>query len=161
MSLILDRRSFLVAGTALTLVSPAHGAGTTHDIQMLNRHPENRRITMVFHPIIQVVQPGDTVRFVPTNPGHNSQTIDGMLPVGAQSWRSRLNQEVSVTLTIPGFYGYKCLPHTAMGMVGLIIVEGDGMMDNLAAARAVRHRGRAGKAWDEIWAQAASDGLLG
>ncbi len=35
------------------------------------------------------------------------------------------------------------------------------MMDNLAAAQDVRQRGRAGEAFDEIWAEAAGMGLMG
>jgi hypothetical protein len=46
-------------------------------------------------------------------------------------------------------------------MVGLIVVQGDGMMDNLAAAQDVRQRGRASAAFDEIWAEAAEMGLTG
>ena len=34
----------------------------------------------------------------------------------------KVNQEIAVTLTEPGLYGVKCLPHYAMGMVMLIQV---------------------------------------
>ena len=33
-----------------------------------------------------------------------------------------MNQDVTVKFTAPGLYGYKCLPHFGMGMVGLIQV---------------------------------------
>jgi hypothetical protein len=45
-----------------------------------------------------------------------------------------------VTLTQEGVYGYKCLPHYGLGMVGLIVV-GD-VNVNLTTAQAVKHRGR-------------------
>lgn len=46
------------------------------------------------------------------------------------------------------------------GMVGLIVVEGEGKFDNLEAARAVRQRGRAKSTFEAIWEQAEADGLL-
>jgi pseudoazurin len=47
-----------------------------------------------------------------------------MIPQGATSLRGRINQEFVVTFTTSGLYGYKCLPHLGMGMVGLIQVGG-------------------------------------
>ena len=83
-----------------------------------------------------------------------------MVPDGAEAWKGRVNEEIELSLTVPGFYGYKCLPHFATGMVGLIVVEGEGKLNNLEAARAVRHRGRAAQIFDEIWAEAEAAGLL-
>jgi len=138
-------------GLALGVARPALAA-TTHTVQMLNINPE-KTARMLFLPRILVVQPGDTVVFETTDRGHNSVTYDDMLPAGAEGWNGRINEEIAVTLDQPGFYGYNCMPHKTMGMVGLVIVQGDGMMDNLAAARGVEHRGRASDAWAEIWAE--------
>ena len=44
-------------------------------------------------------------------------------------------------------------------MVGLIVVEGDGMLYNLKAAKGIKHRGKAKKAWKEIWEAADEAGL--
>ncbi|WP_306117708.1 MULTISPECIES: pseudoazurin [unclassified Roseitalea] len=160
MAIMIERRALLIGASALLLTRPALAEATTHEVQMLNVHPDNPRQRMVYDPLIQVVQPGDTVRFVSVNPGHNSESIEGMIPEGAEPWKSRPSQDFEVTLTVPGIYGYKCLPHYATGMVGLIIVEGEGKLDNLEAARSVRQRGRAAQVFDEIWAQAEADGLL-
>lgn len=160
MSMRIGRRTLLAGAAALVATRPAMAQGAVHDVEMLNTHPENRRLRMVFHPRLIVIEPGDMVRFLPTDRGHNSASIDGMLPEGAESWQGRLNQQVDVTLPDPGFYGYQCTPHVSLGMVGLIVVRGDGMHDNLEAARAVRQRGRAAAIWDEIWAEAEADGLL-
>jgi hypothetical protein len=46
-------------------------------------------------------------------------------------------------------------------MVGLIVVQVDGMLDNFEMAQAVRQRGRAQAAWEEIWAEVAELGLTG
>ena len=160
MTMVIGRRTLLAGTAALVVAPPVLAQSTVHDVEMLNTHPEDRRLRMVFHPRTIVVEPGDTVRFLPTDRGHNSASIDGMLPEGVESWQGRLNQQVDVTLTDPGFYGYKCTPHLPLGMVGLIVVRGDGMHGNLEAARSVRHRGRSATIWDEIWAEAEADGLL-
>ncbi|MEM1284683.1 MAG: pseudoazurin [Cohaesibacteraceae bacterium] len=165
MTVYLNRRTFVVASSALVAtglgaVSSAN-AQTTHMVEMLNVSPDNPRLRNVFEPRLLVVQPGDTVSFVSVNPSHNSASADGMIPEGAEPWASQISQGIDVTLTVPGFYGYNCTPHLGLGMVGLIVVEGDGMMDNLEAAQAVRQRGMAARVWDEIWAEATEQGLLG
>lgn len=160
MPLIIDRRAVLLAAATLAISRPSIAEGTTHDIEMLNKHPEDKKKRMVFHPLIQSIEAGDTVRFLPTDKGHNSESIEGMIPDGVEPWKSKINKEISVTLEKPGVYGYLCLPHASLGMVGLIIVKGDGVAHNLEAAKSVKQRGRAKKIWDEIWAQVEADGLV-
>ncbi len=55
---------------------------------------------------------------------------------GAEPFKGKTNEELVVTFTVPGAYGVKCLPHFAMGMVGLIVV-GDAPA-NLEALKAVK-----------------------
>ena len=98
--------------------SPA--AAREWQVRMLNRGDDGT--AMVFAPAFLVVQPGDTVRFLATDRGHNAESIAGMLPAGATAFRGRINEEIVVRFTEPGLYGYKCLPHLGMGMVGLIQV---------------------------------------
>lgn len=158
MTLQINRRNLILAGAALLVARPAF-AQSTLDIEMLNKDPDDKKRRMIFKPLIQVAQPGDTLRFVSASKGHNSQSIDGMLPEGAAPWKSKISKDFDITLTVPGFYGYKCTPHTAMGMVGLIVVQGDGMMNNYEAAKSVKHKSRAQKVWDQIWEQVEADGL--
>ena len=163
-SLLSRRRTLALAGAAAfaPLAAPHRvHAATAHEVQMLNVHPEDRRQRMVFLPRVLAAQPGDTVTFLATERGHNSASLDGMIPEGAEAWDGAINEEISVTLEVPGFYGYQCTPHYSTGMVGLIVVQGDGMMDNFAAAQEVRQRGRAAAAFDEIWAEVAEMGLAG
>lgn len=133
----------LAATVTLPLVAttPA-SAQTTHEVRMLNAHPADRTQRMVFDPPVLRIQPGDTVRFVATDRGHNAQTVDGMLPEGAEAFRGRVNEEFEVTFTAEGTYGYVCQPHQTMGMVGFILV-GD-HSTNFAAVReaAAGMRGR-------------------
>ncbi|QFT78652.1 pseudoazurin [Erythrobacter sp. THAF29] len=134
--------------------------GTVIEVQMLTRDPDGSGL-QVFKPRLITAKVGDTVKFVPTDPTHQSSSIEGMLPEGVRGWEGEINQEVSYVLPKPGVYGYQCVPHYAAGMVGLIIVEGDGMTDNLEAAKAVTHPGLAGRKFGEIFEEAESSGMLG
>jgi len=100
----------LLAGPALAEI---------HEVRMLNRGESG---PMVYEPAYLNIAPGDTVRFLPTQPGHNAATIEGMIPEAAEPFRSKINDMFEVTLTEPGAYGIKCSPHYAMGMVMLIEV---------------------------------------
>ncbi len=122
-------------GLALTFALPANAADV--EIKMLNKGEKG---LMVFEPDLVHVQPGDTVHFVPVNPGHNAETIKGMIPEGAEAFKSKASQEFSVTLDKEGVYGIRCTPHYAMGMVALVVV-GDPV--NLADAEAVKTPGKA------------------
>lgn len=77
---------------------------------------------MVYEPQFLSIAPGDTVVFVSEQPGHNAATINGMIPEGAEPFKSKLGQDFTVKLTEPGLYGIKCSPHYSMGMVMLIEV---------------------------------------
>ena len=155
----LNRRLFLAGTAAIALSGPAF-AKTTHIVEMLNKHPDNKKLRNVFSPNVLKVQAGDTVTFMPTDKGHNSVSIDGMMPDGAAPWKGKNSREVSVTLDVPGVYGYKCQPHYGLGMVGVIIVQGEGMGDNLEAARGVKQRGKAKAAFAGLWDQVEAQGLL-
>jgi pseudoazurin len=111
------------------LAAPAMAAD--YQIQMLNKGEAG---TMVFEPNFLAIQPGDTVTFVPTDRSHNVETIKDMLPEGVEPFKSKVNEEFTVTFDVPGLYGIKCTPHFAMGMVGAIAVGDD--LPNLDAAKA-------------------------
>ena len=162
MPFLIKRRQFLMTATAATAaaLAPRNAvAQETLQVEMLNRHPEERA-NMVFYPEIIVAQPGDTLQFVATDRGHNTVSVDGMLPEGVEEWRGRINEEIELTLDVPGFYGYVCQPHVSMGMAGIIVVEGEGKMDNYEAAKAVTHRPRRlQEKFDALFAQIEEDGL--
>lgn len=89
-----------------------------HVVEMKNMGTDG---PMVFEPAVVKAAVGDTVRFVPTNPGHNSVSSEGLIPAGATAWEGSLSQEVTVTLDAEGVYVYECDPHTMMAMVGVIV----------------------------------------
>ncbi|MEM7270901.1 MAG: pseudoazurin [Pseudomonadota bacterium] len=160
MSLIMNRRTLIVSTAALAFAAPQLARASEVEVQMLNKHPEDKKKRMIFEPLITVVQPGDTVNFVAVDKGHNSEAIKGMVPDGVEIWKGKISKDIAVTFDKPGLYGYKCTPHASIGMVGLVICEGEGKLDNLEAAKGVKQRGKAKKVFREIWAQAEADGLL-
>jgi pseudoazurin len=123
---ILLTAAILLAGTPL--------AAREHVVAMLN---QGKNGAMVFEPGLIKAMPGDTVKFVATNPGHNAQTIPGLLPEGETEQKGAMGKDFVLTLKTPGLYGIKCLPHYSMGMVALVQV-GNGPSPNLEAAKAVK-----------------------
>lgn len=132
---------------ALMLV-PGVAFAADHKVDMLNK---GKAGTMVFEPALIVVAPGDTVTFLPTDKGHNAETIPGMLPDGAEKFKGKLGKEVVVTFDAPGAYGIKCAPHLGMGMIALVVV-GDAP-PNLEAAKAVKLPKKANERFADIFAE--------
>jgi pseudoazurin len=85
------------------------------------------------------VSPGDKVTFMATDKTHNAETIQGMLPAGAQAFAGKMSENLSVAFDKEGVYGIKCKPHYGMGMVALVILGGDSA--NLVEAKSVKHPG--------------------
>ena len=102
----------------------------SYEVQMLNTGSDG---VMVFEPAVLSINPGDSVTFKATNPGHNSETMEGMMPEGAEGWQGGMGQEVTVTFDQDGVYVYQCTPHLMMAMVGVIKV---GSGSNLEAVKA-------------------------
>lgn len=105
---------------------------------------------MVFEPAFVKAAPGDVVRFIPTDKGHNVEAINGMLPEGVEGFKSKFNKEFDLTVEAEGVYGIKCTPHYAMGMVALIQV-GDAV--NLDGAKVVKQKGKAKARMADLIAQ--------
>lgn len=140
----------LAAGLSLAMLSGAHAA--EHEVQMLNKGPEGQ--PMQFDPAFLKIEPGDTVKFVATDKGHNAETILEMIPEGAETWKGKINEEITITFNQEGIYGYKCMPHFAMGMVGIIQVGDD--VSNLDSAETAKLPGRAKPRMAELIAQVAN-----
>ena len=104
--------------------------GPVHEVKMLNSGADG---IMVFEPAVIKISKGDTVNFVATDMSHNSASLDGMIPAGADSWNGALSQDISITFTEEGVYVYQCTPHAMMAMVGVIQV---GEAVNLDAVKA-------------------------
>lgn len=93
-----------------------------------------------FNPMHLFVQPGDTVQWKNMTI-HDTQSMDGLIPEGAEPWKSNIAQELQITVTAEGVYIYKCNPHYANGMVGAIIVGEASNMDQIQANAKGREKG--------------------
>ena len=109
-----------IIGFALASAIATGAFAETHDIRMLNRG-ENGEV-MVFDPASLQIAPGDTVRFVATDRGHNAEAVLEMTPEGADAFKGRINEEIEIIFDTEGLYGIKCAPHYAMGMVMTVAV---------------------------------------
>ena len=58
-------------------------AAQNHKVKMKNNGKDG---IMVFEPAVLNVEVGDTVTFLPTDMGHNSASVKGLLPSGAKEW---------------------------------------------------------------------------
>ncbi|MDI1294563.1 MAG: pseudoazurin [bacterium] len=93
--------------------------------------------SMVFEPSFVKASPGDIIHFKPTDASHNAETMSTMLPVGATPMKGVMNKEAVMTVSKPGLYGIKCMPHYSMGMVALVQV-GKPTAADITAAKAVK-----------------------
>lgn len=103
----------------VTVKPAAQLSGASHEVRMLNLGVDG---VMVFEPSVLKVQLGDTVTFKSIDPGHNSASMEGMIPEGGESWNGGMSQDTTVTFTTEGVYVYQCSPHMMMAMVGVIQV---------------------------------------
>jgi pseudoazurin len=130
------RKAVLLAAVLVgSLVTAASAAEV--EVKLLNKGAAG---VMVFEPAFVQLQPGDTVKFVASDKGHNAETIEGMLPDGAAPIAGKMGEDVAVTLDKPGVYGVRCKPHYGMGMVAMVVV---GTPANVDQAKAVNHPGKA------------------
>ena len=132
---MIGRITMVAMAAAFALAVPAMAA--EHEVRMVNKGEKGQ---MVFEPDLIRAAPGDTVKFVVVDKGHNAETVKGMLPEGAEGFKGKINEEVVFTVDAEGVYGIKCTPHYGMGMVALISV---GEPVNLEEAKAVKHPGKA------------------
>ena len=109
---------FLIICLSLLIASPAIASDVT--VEMLNRDADGNR--MVYSQEIIEIAAGSTVKWVPTDKGHNVEIIASPNDV---KFKSKNGKEASVTFETPGIYYYWCTPHKGMGMIGLVVVGGD------------------------------------
>jgi pseudoazurin len=148
----MTRNKFSALLYAITLFAMNCGMASAAEIEvkMLNQGADS---TMVFEPAFVKIAPGDKIRFIPTDKGHNVESIDGMFPAGAAPFGTTNNEELTVTFDVPGVYGVKCKLHYGIGMVALISV---GDPQNVTQAQAVSHPGKAKKVFTALFGQLAT-----
>ena len=119
-----DCGSSTMAGQSMTAVPMEEvkvelSQGSEHTIKMLNSGDGGQ---MIFEPAGRKVSKGDTIHFKASDMSHNSASIDGMVPDGANPWSGQMNMDISITLDTEGIYVYQCDPHVMMAMIGVIQV---------------------------------------
>jgi pseudoazurin len=144
-------RRYLVMAAFAAVMTMAGGAKAAEvEVKMLNKGAEGM---MVFEPALIKVAPGDTVKFVATDKGHNAETIKGMLPDGAATFIGKNGEDIAVKFDQAGIYGVKCAPHYGMGMVAMIVV---GTPTNEEQAKAVPQVGKAKQVFAALFEKLAA-----
>ncbi len=142
------RKGLVLAAMMATVALGGAAMAAEVEVKMLNKGAEG---AMVFEPALVTIQPGDTVKFIATDKGHNAESVAGMMPEGAATFVGKINEELAITFDKPGVYGIKCKPHYAMGMVGMIVV---GKPTNEAEAAKVTHPGKAKQTFAALFGRA-------
>ena len=119
----------------------------THEVLMKNRGSAG---PMVYEPDYLEIQPGDTVKFIRKHKSHNAASIAELSPAGYPGFIGKIDEEIAVKYDDAGFYGIKCTPHYAQGMVMLIKV-GDATLPD--TYRAFKAPGIADKRFQEIYSR--------
>ena len=121
---------------AITLIFFANTlSAATFEVEKLNRLGKE---SMVYSQSVVNIQSGDTVKWLATTKGHNVQFLS--VPEGVGTFRSKLNVDTEYTFTVPGIYLYQCTPHKNMGMIAVVVVDGN--KDNLNAITSARVAGK-------------------
>lgn len=131
------RKMMLLAAAAAVILAGGARAAEV-EVKLLNRGTDGGM--MVFEPAFVKIAPGDTVKFVAADKGHNVESIEGMLPDGATPIAGKNGEDTAVKFEKEGVYGVKCRPHYPMGMVAMIVV---GKPSNVDQAKAVPQVGKA------------------
>jgi len=128
---------FLAIGAAFTAPARHAAPPTTHHIQMMQQGAK-----YLFVPANFTIKTGDVVEFENVSGGPHNVVFDkDHIPAGSRdvlnkAMAQRQGDLMGPFLTTPhqkytvsfagapkGTYGYFCLPHKALGMVGVITVE--------------------------------------
>ena len=89
----------VLAAVAVLALTAAPAFAANFEVQMLNKGADG---VMLFEPALTQIAPGDTVTFIPTDKGHNAETIKDMLPEGAEAFKGAMGKEVVVTFITHG-----------------------------------------------------------
>ncbi len=103
---------------SLLLLLPCLVAAKQHQVKLLTADASGQ--TMIMEPEYLKIAVGDSVEFVPSDVTHNAQSM--LSPKGAEPFNTAMGQTAVVKFSQEGAYLYKCTPHFALGMIGIIQV---------------------------------------
>lgn len=142
----------LVAAAVALAMLAGTAFGAEFTVNTVNKDSTGK--TMQFEPAFLKIAPGDIVHFVAVDKGHDTESLEGGIPEGAEPWKGKMSQNIDVTFTVEGLYAFKCTPHFALGMVGLIQVGESAA--NLDAVAALKYQGKAKARMGELLALQAA-----
>ena len=101
---------------------------------------------MVYSIKVAKIDVDDKVIWKSVSKGHNVEFIG--MPKGVKKYKSKINKDAEYTFKIPGIYLYQCTPHKAMGMIGIVIVDGD--KSNIKKIKKVKLYGKSKKVFKKM-----------
>jgi pseudoazurin len=104
----------------ISIFLTTYASAETHEILMVNKDGNGNR--NVFLPEVIQVSAGDTVKWFSKDRGHNVEMVSSPNKI---KFKSKLGKDTSMIFEEPGVYYYWCTPHKGMGMIGLVVVDGD------------------------------------
>jgi len=110
----------------ITIILTLNSFATIRNIQVSN---------FVFTPASVNAFIGDTIKWVWVSGSHTTTSTN--IPLTALTWDSPItstNTTYTYVITKSGTYNYKCTPHEAMGMVGVINVQSVSIVNNESVA---------------------------
>ena len=81
---------------------------------------DNKGQTMIFEPAFIKISKGDSITFIPSDPTHNAESFS--TSSDKSTFNTPMGKTSTITFSEEGVVLYKCLPHFALGMVGVIQV---------------------------------------
>ena len=117
--------------------------GKTLEIEMLNKLGKEK---MVYSIKVAKVDQNDKIIWKHVSKGHNVEFIG--MPKGVKKYKSKINKKAEYVFKIPGIYLYQCTPHKAMGMIGIVLVNGD--KSNLEEIKKVKLYGKSKKVFKNL-----------
>ena len=127
---------FIATLVSSALVAASFGVTATaadFEVHMLNKGKDG---AMVFEPGGIKIAKGDSITFIPTDKGHNAETVKDLIPEGATPFKGKINETIKITFDEPGAYAVKCAPHVGMGMIAVVVVgDAPANMDAIKTAK--------------------------
>jgi pseudoazurin len=124
------KKTVLLALAATLSLGVAQASAAVYNVKEVNSGAQGAE---AFDPGFIKMNPGDTLHIAAGDAGHNMESMEGMIPPGAQPVRVAMSHDADIKLTTPGVYVFRCVPHYGMGMVLVVQV---GSPVNLAQIQA-------------------------
>jgi pseudoazurin len=117
---ICNSEGFVINHEPINDVTEQQIAAVDEVVHMLNVGPTGSRFR--YDPMLSEIAVGGKILWKATTKGHN---VEFMVTPNNIKFKSKLHKSAGFTFTTPGIYTYKCTPHVAVGMIGVVVVGND------------------------------------